>query len=496
MRQGSVFIMKKLLFLGLGLLIAIAAFVGFRTFTFAPEGVSDGKGIAVAAAPNFDQAAAAGRLGEAIRFQTVSHQDAAENKVDQWDALQGWLQRSYPLTHRAMTRELVAGRTLVYKWQGSDTAAKPIIMMAHQDVVPVTDGTEKDWKYPPFSGTFAENAVWGRGAVDDKGSLISLFEALESLAAAGFTPKRTIWLVSGHDEEVGGGGAKAAAAFLKGKSVQALFTLDEGSAIIDDAPLINGPAIMIGVAEKGYATIKVTANAVGGHSSMPPAEIGTVNLAKAVIAINNNQFPLELKPPVSTMLESLAAQKGGMSKVAIANQWLLGGAVRKQIGASPAGRAMLHTTIAPTMLQGSPKENVLPQSASALINFRIAPWNTSNEVMAKAKRSIGGIPVDLSWAKEPREPSPVSSTKSDGWKMISATARAETPDAIVAPYLVVGGTDSRNMAPLSDDVYRFFAVRLKTKETAMIHGTNEHMTMDNLNRMIRFYARLIATSAG
>jgi carboxypeptidase PM20D1 len=457
--------MKKALIWGLGLLLALSAVIVVRTMTFAPEGVSNDKSIVVAAAPAFDSNGAAKRLGEAIRYQTVSRQDATQNEWDQWDGLQAWLQRSYPTVHRQLTRELVAERTLIYKWQGSDAGAKPIIMMAHQDV-------------------------------DDKGSLVSLFEAMEALAVSGFKPRRTIWLVSGHDEEVGGEGAKAAAAFLKAKSVRALFTLDEGAAIIDDAPVINGPAIMIGIAEKGYATMKVTANATGGHSSMPPAEIGTVNLAKAVIAINSNQFPLELKPPVSLMLATLASEKGGMTKVAIANQWLLGGQVRKQIGATPTGRAMLHTTIAPTMLEGSPKENVLPQSANALVNFRIAPWSSSKEVMAHAKRSVGGLPVELSWLKEPREPSPVSSTQSQGWKLISATAQAEVPSAVVAPYLVVGGTDSRNMAPLSDDVYRFFAVRLKTKDTAMIHGTNEHMTLDNLKRMISFYARLIKTSAG
>ena len=227
--------MKKLLIWGLGLLLILIAVVGVRTMTFAPEGVSGGKSVAVATAPAFDTGAAAARLGEAIRFQTVSRQDAAENKWDQWDGLQAWLQRSYPAVHRQLTRELVAERTLIYKWQGSDANAKPIILMAHQDVVPVTPGTEKDWKFPPFAGTLAENAVWGRGAVDDKGALVSLFEAMEALAVSGFKPKRTIWLVSGHDEEVGGGGAKAAAAFLKAKAVRALFTLDEGAAIIDRA---------------------------------------------------------------------------------------------------------------------------------------------------------------------------------------------------------------------------------------------------------------------
>ena len=162
----------------------------------------------------------------------------------------------------------------------------PIILMAHQDVVPVTEGTEKDWKYPPFAGQVADGAVWGRGTIDDKGSLVALFEAAEALTAQGFAPKRTIYIISGHDEEVGGTGAKAAADLLASRKVKALFTLDEGSVVVTDAPVINGPAIMIGIAEKGYATLKVTAKATGGHSSMPPADLASISLAKAMVAIN------------------------------------------------------------------------------------------------------------------------------------------------------------------------------------------------------------------
>ena len=165
-----------------------------------------------------------------------------------------------------MTRTILPNRTLIYHWPGGDASLAPIIVMAHQDVVPVTGGTERDWKYPPFAGTIAENAIWGRGTVDDKGSLVGLFEAIEALAVQGFQPKRGIYLVSGHDEEAGGSGAAAAAARLKAEGVRALYTLDEGSVVLRDTPVIDGPAILIGIAEKGYATLKVTANAPGGHS--------------------------------------------------------------------------------------------------------------------------------------------------------------------------------------------------------------------------------------
>jgi len=480
---------------------AVAALVGTvagRTATFKPDAVGDGSGITVARAPAFDTQAAAQHLSQAVQIQTVSHQDPAENQLVEWDKLHGWLASTYPKAHAAMQKE-VLGKTLAYTWPGSDAGAQPIIVMAHQDVVPVTPGTEKDWKHAPFAGELAEGAVWGRGSVDDKGSLVALFEAIDALAGQGFKPKRTIILVAGHDEEAGGSGAAEVAKLLASRKVKALFTIDEGGLISTDTPMINGPAAMIGIAEKGYATLRVTANAPGGHSSAPPKpnEIGTVNLAKAVLAINAKQFPMELRGPAEGMVSVLAAKAGGASKMAVANRWLLGGLVKSKMADSPASAAMLHTTIAPTMLTGSPKENVLPQSATALINYRIAPWNSSKDVLERARLATKALPVTVDFTERaPREPSPVSSTNSPGWNLIAATAKANMPGLAIAPYLVVAGTDSRSMAPVSDDVYRFQAIGLATGDIKMIHGTNEHMTFANLESLIRFYARLIATAAG
>ncbi|MBU0863251.1 MAG: M20 family peptidase [Alphaproteobacteria bacterium] len=487
---------RTILIGGLAIIAVAAGTVALRTATFVPNDIADGTDIRLVAVPTYNLDTAVANLSAAAQIRTISHQDPADDDVAEWDRLHAWLAATYPDTHRAMSRTILPNRTLIYHWPGSDASLAPIIVMAHQDVVPVTEGTEGDWKYPPFAGAIAEKAVWGRGTVDDKGSLVGLFEALEALAGQGFQPKRGIYLVSGHDEEVGGSGAAAAAAKLKAEGVRALFTLDEGSVVLRDTPIINGPAILIGVAEKGYATLKVTANAPGGHSSMPPAETGVTTLARAVLAITENPFPMEMRGPGAAMVESLAAHKGGTTKMAVANQWLFAPVLKRQLGASPSSAAAFHTTIAPTMLEGSPKENVLPQSATALINYRIAPWNTSADVMARAKAAVGDAPVKFSWVKPPNEPSRVSSTSSQGWKYVVAAARADAPDAVVAPFLVVGATDSRSMAPISEDVYRFMPMHFSLKETAMIHGTNEHMTIDSFKRMIDFYARLIATSAG
>ena len=481
-----------------GAAVALGGTIAARTAMFEPEAVGTGAGIKVAAAPAFDTALAAQHLSQAVQIQTVSHQDPTENQLGEWTKLHAWLTATYPKVSAKMQRHEL-GQTLIYVWPGSDPAAQPIIVMAHQDVVPVTPGTEKDWKHAPFAGEIAEGAVWGRGSVDDKGSLVALFEGLEALAGQGFTPKRTIILVSGHDEEVGGTGAKAAADWLAARRTKALFTIDEGGLIATDTPMINGSAAMIGVAEKGYVTLKVVAPAKGGHSSAPPQaeEIGTINLAKALLRIEAKQFPLELRGPAAGMVSVLAAKAGGMNKLAAANRWLFDGLIVARMGGNPASAAMLHTTIAPTMLTGSPKENVLPQTATALINYRIAPWDSSAKVLARARGAVGKLPVTVDFSGGAlREPSPVSSSNSPGWNLIAATVAADRPGLVVSPYLVVAGTDSRSMSPVSSDVYRFQAISLASTDIKMIHGTNEHMTLDNLTSLIRFYARLIATAAG
>ena len=479
----------------LALVVVLAGIVLVRTMTYKPKTGQDLSQVKLAAPVAIDNARAAQHLSEAIRFQTVSHQEKAEDQVAEWEKLHAWLQTTYPAAHAAMTREIVAGRTLIYTWPGSDPKLAPVVLMAHQDVVPVTPGTEDDWKHPPFEGVIAEGAVWGRGAIDDKGSLITLFEGLEALASQGFKPRRTVIIVSGHDEEAGGSGAQAAAALFQSRGIKAQFVLDEGMAIISDNPITGGPAALIGIAEKGYATLMVTAEAVGGHSSAPPADSGGVlTLAKAVTRIAEAQFPMKLDGPGGAMMETLAPQGPFAIRMAMANRWLFEPLIIRQAAANPSGAALLHTTIAPTMLKGSPKENVLPQDATAWINYRIAPGDTSDTVLARAKDAVGDLPVTYAWSRRPNEPSPVSSTTSEAWKTIAALA-GETAKAPVAPSLVTAGTDSRYLVGVASDVYRFQPMVFSLETIKMIHGTNEHMTLENLDRAVQFYARLIATAA-
>lgn len=484
----------KVALTAVGLVLAVTAVVAVRTATFKAPAVVDPASVKLASARPFDINKAAGHLAEAVRFQTVSHQDKAEDQPAEWDKLHAWLQTTYPEAHKVMTRDVIAEHTLVYTWPGSNPALPPIVLMAHQDVVPVTPGSEGQWTHAPFDGVIADGAVWGRGSIDDKGSLVTLFEAIDAVAASGFKPVRTVIVVSGHDEEVRGVGARAAADLLKSRNIKAQFVLDEGMVVVADHPVTGKPAAIIGTAEKGYGTMKVVAPAVGGHSSAPPADGGgVVTLAKAVQAIDEHQAPMKFQGPGADMLKAIAPHASPVVKVFAANTWLFAPLLVKVTAKTAAGAAMLHTTIAPTMLKGSPKENVLPQDATAWINYRIAPGDSSAKVMARAKDAVGKLPVELSWLKTD-EPSAVSSTSSDAWKTLAGLA-ADESKAPVVPGLVTAGTDSRYLGGVASDVYRFQPLVLKVDETKIIHGTDEHISLDNVGRMVRFYQRLVETAA-
>lgn len=451
--------------------------------------------VEAAAAPAIDASAAAARLGEAIRFRTVSHQDASANDWSQWDGLQTWLARTYPKAHQAMRREAVGGRTLVYTWRGSDPALPAIILMAHQDVVPIVDETRATWTRTPFSGEVAGGYVWGRGALDDKGSLVALMEAAEALAARGFRPERTIYFVFGHDEETGGAGARAAAELLAARKVKPLFVLDEGGLGLTRDPLNGRPMVMISTAEKGYATLQVTASGAGGHSSAPPRQTAVHALARAVDRIASDTYALRFDGPGAETVRGLSAEAPFLTRVFMANDWLFGAMIAGKVGETPAGAAILRTTAAPTMLQGSPKENVLPERATALINYRIHPRDTPDEIIARARMAVGDLPVQLAWKPGASGASPVASTESESWKLISSLAR-EALDAPPVPGLLSGATDGRAMNRLTPEVYRFLPVMITPEELESFHGVNERLSVRNLGRAAEFYARLLVASAG
>lgn len=475
-----------------GLLIGLAVVLVARTLLAGhprpPEAV------AVSDLP-FELNAAAARLGEAIRFETVSIDGDPEASRAAFDGLRDWLSRAYPRFHALARRSVLAGGTLLYEWPGSDPALAPIILMAHQDVVPAPSPDR--WRHPPFAGLVRDGVVWGRGSIDNKGSLIAMLEAAEALAHAGHAPRRSLFFVFGHDEETTGKGARAAAQRLVARGLRAAFVLDEGSLVIADHPVTRAAAALIGVAEKGVATVVLTAQAPGGHASAPPRETAVGTLARAIDAILDRPFPTHYGGATRSMLWALAPDAPWVTRMAISNDWLFGPLLAAQIAASPQGAAMLRTTVAPTMLRGSPKHNVLPTEASATINVRIAPGDTVSGVMTHLRSAVRNIPVTLELTADPQEPSPVSSPDNASFALLAGAVRAVF-DVSVAPAQVIAATDSRSFVELSHSIYRFQPLRLTLAGTGMIHGVDEHVSVAAFGQMIRFFGTVIqaGTTAG
>ena len=495
--------MIKKILLAAGALIGLTALVIlFRTFTYG--GASDTLKVELPEPPATIQAdAAVERLGEAIRFRTITTtaSDPQPGADQPWLDLHQWLIETYPAAHLVMQRETVSDYTLLYTWPGSDPSLEPVMMMAHQDVVPVNPGTEEDWGAPPFSGEVRDGYIYGRGTLDNKASLVALMEAAEALALSGFKPKRSIIFLFGHNEEVSGTGARDAVALLKSRNISPVIVVDEGYFILDPSPITGKRMGFIGIAEKGYVTLQMTAKAMGGHSSVPPRESANVRLSRAIIALDEHQMAAHFASPVvAGMFQAAAPDMGFMQRMALANLWLFQGTVEKQMAASGPANAMIRTTTAPTMLTGSVKENVLPQRAAALINFRVHPENRIGDVLAHARavtEDIEGIEVELLEGDSiGSEASPVSPTDNRAYSVLAAVARRTGDGAPAAPALVLGATDARWASDISDNVYRFAPSLVDIDDLQGFHGTNERLAVENVRRLTEGYAQIIMAMAG
>lgn len=452
--------------------------------------------LEVAAAPPLalDTQAVADKLAGAIRFQTVSSLEDADRNADEFRKLHAYLEQRFPLVHSKLKRESVNGLSLLYTWQGSDPNAKPIALMAHQDVVPISPGTEGKWQQPPFGGVLRDGFVWGRGAWDDKANLISELQAVEMLLASGFQPRQTVYLVFGADEEVGGlRGAQQIVKLLQQRKVRLDFVVDEGLLITEGImPGLAKPAALIGIAEKGYLSVVMKVPATPGHSSMPPppgtSAIGM--MSAALRRLDDRQLPGNIRGVAREMFETIAPEMSGFQRVALSNLWLFGPLVQKQLEKGASTNAMLRTTTALTTFHAGNKDNVVPGEAEATVNFRLLPGDTRDAVMEHVREAAGDR-FELKVLPGSAEPSPVSPTASSSYQLINRTVRSLFPGTIVAPGLMIGATDSRYFAAVSDHVYRFSPVRAGPQDLARFHGTNERISVANLGELVRFYHQLL-----
>jgi carboxypeptidase PM20D1 len=451
---------------------------------------------APAAAPiAVDSRSVAQHLGAAVRFRTVSYGGSAHEaeKDAALDALRGWMAKTYPSFHKAAAKELI-GKSLLFTWKGKKPALAPILLMAHMDVVPVVPGTERSWSHGPFSGDVAGGYVWGRGSIDDKGSLVMILEAAERLAKIGFVPDRTIMFAFGQDEEVGGAQGNAVIAdTLAKRGVHFFFVLDEGGVIVDEPfPGMQHPIAFVAVAEKGYLSLELVAHGEGGHSSRPTHDMAIVRLAEAVLKVVNHPFASGLDDIQRAKLSIIAAYAPLPERFLLANLWLTEPIVDRLVEANPEGAARLHTTIAPTIIAGGVKDNVLPPEAAATINFRLHPRDTVAGVIEHVRKAVDDPKVDVIALNETKSPaSKVADIDGEAYRYLVAQIRESFSGIPVAPDVTTGATDSRHYLPIADAVFRLDPFHFGPDDLGRVHGTNERLAVRDLAPAVGFYMRLM-----
>jgi carboxypeptidase PM20D1 len=476
---------------GAGLLLAVVVSICLVRVALLPGPAEPGTAVPPIA---LDEAGAVDRMAGALRIPTVSYGEPEKNDPAQLDAFAGYLRRSFPRAHAALTREQV-GKSLLFTWTGQDPVAAPLLLLAHMDVVPIEPGTEQKWTHPPFGGVVADGAIWGRGARDDKSSVVALLESAEWLLAQGFRPTRTVYLAFGHDEEIGGvDGAQKIAALLRARGVTNADLLDEGSAVLTGGivPGVRRPVAAIMTAEKGYFTVKMTTRAEGGHSSRPPPVTAVSRLARAVARVQQNPLPTRLVSPVTDMFDRLAPEMPLANRLVLANRWLFSPLIRRQLAANQTSNTLVRTTTATTVFQAGIKDNVLPSEAMALVNFRLLPGDTMAGVLTHLRQVIADDGVELAeYGGFGQEATAVSSIDNEAFRLLERTVREIFPDAVVSTGLVTGATDARNYAGVYANRYNFSPSAITPEDLPTIHGTDERIGVGNYLGMVRFYVQLL-----
>ncbi len=435
------------------------------------------------------------RLSGGLKIPTISQMNKGEIDYTHFVNFNAFLRREYPNVFNTLDVHSINTHSLLFKWPGQDETKRPILLMAHMDVVPIDQQSLDQWTHPPFNGTTDSTTVWGRGAMDDKGSLFAIMESVSHLIDSGFTPMQTVYIAFGHDEEIGGAnGAKFTADYFSEQGIKFDFILDEGGGISNELGIgIDKQVAFVAVSEKGYVTLELVAKGTGGHSSMPARETTIGILANAIAKLQANPLPAQMDGPIKHMLNAMAPEMGFLPRMVMANQWLFGGLLDGILSKNPSGNAMVRTTTAPTIFSAGIKDNVIPAQARAMVNFRIIPGDTPESVIQMVTEIIDDSRIEV---RQPdggfgREPAPVSDPNSDQFKFLSYKIQEVFPGIVVVPGVSPGGTDTKHFVDLSPNIFRFSPIETGEGDLKRIHGIDERIGIDAFEKGIQFYIHLI-----
>lgn len=464
--------------------LVLIGILAFNTLRFTPASQE----VAQQPLPVVDDMAVAHKLSQAIQFKTLSHRFETPGRPEAFDTFLDWLGTAFPHATEAMSRTMVGGYTPIYHWKGQGTSKQSILFSGHYDVVPIVG----DWSRDPWAGEIADGYVWGRGALDMKGGVIALLQALDQLAQQGFQPENDLYIAITQDEEIGGaGGAAKVVEYFDTNEIKIDWSLDEGSFVLHDViSSIKRDVVSINVAEKGYMTVRITAKARGGHSSTPDRETAVSKLAQAIVDLQADPMDGGLTDLSADFFDAMGRNMRLPERALFANRWLFKSALESILSGANTTDAMLRTTKAPTMLQGSSTENVLPQEASVKVNFRIHPRDDEAAVVAHIREKIANDEIEVE-VERYRPPSRIAAHDNEAFAKLSNAARQVFGDVAVVPGLTVGGTDSARYSRYAENSYRFLPFTFTRETMSLMHGRDERIAVKDLKQAVQYYMLLV-----
>ena len=426
---------------------------------------------------------AAAKLGAMVRIPCVSK--AEDEDLTEFYNFHKVLEEHFPLLHKSLEKQVLNG-TLLYRWAGTDSTRNPIMLMGHQDVVPASDD---GWRVPAYSGAVIDGDLYGRGSMDCKSTMYVELQAVEELLSEGFTPSCDVYLSYSINEETGGDGAAAVVRYLKEKGITFAIVIDEGGAIIDQpVPGMDRPFAVLGITEKGYMDVKITARGKGGHSSTPPRNTPAARLFAFANEIEKKRpFEKKLLPETMEMFRSMAPSFSFPLRLILGNVKLFKPLLIALMPVvSPFGEAVMATTCCFTMMRGSDAANVIPKEPYLIANLRTSVHQNCGQSLSVLKKYADKYDLELEVLMQ-RDASPISNIHSAEYAYLTRCIAKQFPDVGISPYVIMGGTDCRHFHALTENAIRFAPVRMTAQQSASCHAVDENVTLKALAEGVRFF---------